>query len=99
MASLDKVLSAFQRIRYPRLAFFETEYREILKTRRKAKQWGWSPLSYNPEIYVRGSVSHPDHATIYLDCWHRVELNRETRPLELRRTVTRPRLSHVKYRD
>jgi len=29
------------------------------------------------EVYVRGHVSHPDHATIKLEGWHRVMINRE----------------------
>jgi hypothetical protein len=81
--------------RYPKLAFFESEYREIVKARRKAKQWGWRQLPYDPDIYVRGSVSHPDHATIYLDCWHRVELSRESQSRSLRRPV----LTTIRYRD
>jgi hypothetical protein len=31
----------------------------------------------NAEVYVRGHVSHPDHATIKLEGWHRVMINRE----------------------
>ncbi len=31
----------------------------------------------NPEVYVRRSVRHPDHATLRLDCWHRVRINAE----------------------
>jgi hypothetical protein len=70
--------------RYPKLAFFESEYLEILKTRRKARQWGWRPLPYHPDIYVRGSISHPDHAALRLECWHRAELNLESQPSALR---------------
>ena len=85
----------YQCNRYPKLAFFESEYLQILKTRRKAKQWGWRQLPYHPDIYVRGNVSHPDHATIHLDCWHRVEVNLESQPAAsgLRRLTT------IKYRD
>jgi hypothetical protein len=31
----------------------------------------------NPEMFVRGYVRHPDHATIVLSGWHRVYLNAE----------------------
>lgn len=31
----------------------------------------------NPNVFVRGHVSHPDHATIELRQWHRVYLNGE----------------------
>lgn len=30
-------------------------------------------------VYVRGKITHPDHATIRLDGWHRVEMNTENR--------------------
>ena len=33
----------------------------------------------NPVVYVRGKITHPDHATIRLDGWHRVEMNTENR--------------------
>jgi hypothetical protein len=31
----------------------------------------------DPELYARGSVHHPDHATIELHGWHRVLMNTE----------------------
>jgi hypothetical protein len=31
----------------------------------------------NPEVYVRGSVRHPDHATVRLETWHRVYVSNE----------------------
>lgn len=34
-------------------------------------------LVKNPEIYARGEVRHPDHATLVLKGWHRVYPNRE----------------------
>jgi hypothetical protein len=40
--------------RYPKLAFFESEYREILRTRRKARRWNWRPAS-NKGVYPRAS--------------------------------------------
>jgi hypothetical protein len=33
----------------------------------------------DPEVYVRGSVRHPDHATLILHGWHRVHANAEMR--------------------
>ena len=85
--------------RYPKLAFFESEYLEILKTRRKAKRWGWRQLPYHPEIYVRGDISHPDHDTIHLDCWHRVRVNLESQPTALQTAFAPRRLSTINYRD
>jgi len=31
----------------------------------------------NPNVYARGAVRHADHATVYLDGWHRVFMNAE----------------------
>lgn len=42
-------------------------------------QWLYRPKDSN-ETFVRGAVSHPDHATLYLQVWHRVVLNNEVRP-------------------
>lgn len=33
----------------------------------------------DPEVYVRGQVRHPDHATLVLKGWHRVHANAEMR--------------------
>lgn len=39
--------------------------------------------------YVRGSVSHPDHATIRLDVWHEVFRNMEAEPVVMPRRAER----------
>jgi hypothetical protein len=31
----------------------------------------------NPGVYVKGRIRHPDHATIFLNGWHRVLMNTE----------------------
>jgi hypothetical protein len=44
------------------------------------KKWGrfsWRVMRRNPEVYCRGRVTHPDHATINLPGWHRVVPNTE----------------------
>jgi hypothetical protein len=41
------------------------------------------------ETFVRGAVSHPDHATIYLKAWHRVVQNNEAEPTPVARPFTR----------
>jgi hypothetical protein len=68
----------YQCDRYPKLLFYEAEYQEILKTRRKARLWNWRLVPFDPEIYVKGWITHPDHSPLHLDIWHRAELNRET---------------------
>ena len=38
----------------------------------------WRAMARNPRVYARGTVRHPDHATITLREWCRVLLNTET---------------------
>jgi hypothetical protein len=75
--------------RYPKLAFYESEYREVLRARRKAKQWNWRPLPFKPDVYVKGWIKHPDHSPLFLDVWHRVEQNTESTNLSMSRMVYR----------
>ncbi len=53
------------------------EYQELLRREPEALRWKWQVMRRNPLVLVRGRVSHPDHATIELDGWHRVEMNTE----------------------
>jgi hypothetical protein len=39
---------------------------------------GWRAMVRNAAVYVRGSVRHKDHKTVWLDGWHRVVMNTET---------------------
>ncbi|MBN1852403.1 MAG: hypothetical protein JW829_06750 [Pirellulales bacterium] len=55
------------------------QYRKLLKAKPEAAKWNWRTMQSNPVVYVRGKVWHPDHATIRLDGWHRVEMNTENR--------------------
>ena len=75
--------------RFPKLAFYESEYKQILRTRRRAKNWKWRPMPFSPDIYVKGWVRHADHSPLFLDVWHRVEMNRETDELSMSRMVYR----------
>lgn len=85
---------------YPR-GVLEAEYLRILATRRKSDRWGWRELPYQPTTYVRGLITHPDHEPLFLDIWHRVEMNTEL--LDMPRavsTVPRTRSTvRVKWRD
>ena len=57
----------------------EREYRRLLLRNAEAPTWRWRALHRNMEVHVRGTVRHPDHATIILPFWHRVLMNTETR--------------------
>jgi hypothetical protein len=54
------------------------EYRKLLKQRSDAGKWNWQTMTRNPVVFVRGKVTHPDHATLRLDGWHRVAMNSES---------------------
>ncbi len=41
------------------------------------KRHRWQQFLRDPEVYARGTVRHPEHATIHLADWHRVLMNTE----------------------
>jgi hypothetical protein len=55
----------------------QAQYQRILGGNPKAKGWGWRTMRRNPGVYVKGRIRHADHATITLQGWHRVLMNRE----------------------
>jgi hypothetical protein len=55
----------------------ESEYRAIPITERR--RHSWSPMRRNAQVFVKGTVRHPDHKTIHLSGWHLVVMNTETR--------------------
>lgn len=42
-------------------------------------RWSWRVMSRDARAYVKGTIRHPDHATVRLDFWHEVVMNTETR--------------------
>ncbi|MBC8356002.1 MAG: hypothetical protein H8E66_28830 [Planctomycetes bacterium] len=55
----------------------EKERKALLKRNTAAAKWNWTAMQRDPTVFVRGKVSHADHATIYLHGWHRVAMNTE----------------------
>ena len=53
----------------------EARMRELRKAN---PRWRWISMLRDPELYVRGAIRHPDHATVTLPGWHRVYLNTES---------------------
>jgi len=45
---------------------------------------GWSRMVRDAHVFVRGTVRHSDHKTIFLDGWHEVFMNTETRAAAMR---------------
>ena len=53
------------------------EYKTLLKRNPAASKWNWQVMQRDPTVFVRGALSHADHATIHLAGWHRVAMNTE----------------------
>jgi hypothetical protein len=64
--------------RYPR-GLTEASYKQLMERRTAARNWAWQVMKRNPQVYVKGRISHPDHKTIMLPGWHRVAMNTEHR--------------------
>jgi hypothetical protein len=41
------------------------------------KDGNFTVMSRNPKVYIKGSLRHPDHKTVYLQQWHEVQMNTE----------------------
>ena len=54
------------------------EYEKLVSENPAAKNWSWRVQVRNPTVYVKGRITHPEHATVNLgNVWHRVLLNTE----------------------
>jgi hypothetical protein len=53
----------------------EAGYRRLPDIERARHRW--SIMRRNPQVYVRGRITHSDHATIVLRGWHKVIMNTE----------------------
>jgi hypothetical protein len=65
----------------------EAEYHKLIASNPRARNWGWRVMRRDMQVYARGRVWHPDHKTIYLDCWHRVFMNTENEAPAMRNLV------------
>ena len=48
------------------------------------RQPGWRTMFRDPRVLVRGTVRHSDHKTIFLNGWHEVFVNTESRAAAMR---------------
>ena len=55
----------------------EEQYKALPTSNPVSKTKGWSVMVRDPEAYVKGRITHPDHKTIILPSWHRVLPNAE----------------------
>jgi len=49
------------------------------KLEEEEKKKPWRKMMENADLYVRGKISHEDHATLVLEGWHKVLMNLESR--------------------
>jgi hypothetical protein len=61
------------------------QYARLTPERRR--NGGWKRQVREPEVYAKGTVRHPDHATIRLPGWHRVLMNTEQGARAMRHVV------------
>lgn len=66
--------------RYPTGLTVE-EYKKLPASERNQ---GFNVMKRGAAVYVRGKVSHPDHATVTLNGWHEVLMNTENRSKAMR---------------
>jgi hypothetical protein len=57
----------------------DDEYTKLITNHPKLKNLRWQRMRRDPEAYVRGRITHPDHSTVILEGWHRVYMNTEPR--------------------
>lgn len=50
----------------------------------RAREAFWDVMVRDAEVFAKGTVRHPDHATITLNGWHRVVMNTEHRAQAMR---------------
>ncbi len=62
-------------------------YFGLIRAKPRAKNWNWRRMVRNPEAYVKGKISHPDHKTIVLHVWHKVVMNTEGQSQAMRHVV------------
>jgi len=56
----------------------EAQYRDLIRRSPEKRGLKWHVMHRDPEVFVKGRITHPDHKTIRLSCWHRVVPNTES---------------------
>jgi hypothetical protein len=63
-------------------AIGEAQFRRLPERQRRGGLW--QRLVRDPQVYAKGTVRHPDHATVRLLTWHRVLMNTEQEAVAMR---------------
>jgi hypothetical protein len=54
-----------------------SDARFLRLTQKDRRSGGWTRFVRDPELFAKGAIRHPDHATVVLHGWHRVLMNTE----------------------
>lgn len=65
---------------YPNGITYE-KYKILIEWNPKAKRFSWQTMRRNAKVFVKGRISHSDHASVILDIWHEVVPNTESESL------------------
>jgi hypothetical protein len=60
------------------------QYQRLIAGRPSARRQNWRIMRRDAQVFVRGRISHSDHATINLACWHLVVMNTENRSVAMK---------------
>lgn len=63
--------------RYAPNGISKKEYEKLIDAQPRAAHLPWRTMVRDASVYVRGRITHPDHATVVLPSWHRVLPNNE----------------------
>lgn len=63
----------------------EAQFRKLSEPERR--KGTWTRMVRDMDVFAKGAVRHPDHATITLPCWHRVVMNTEQDARAMRHVV------------
>ena len=79
----EQVAKKFERI-HARVKFAESPPPRRLHKQPQAKNLPWRTMLRDPETYVKGRITHPNHKTIDLPLWHPVVPNTESQARAMR---------------
>lgn len=65
----------------------ETQFQAWARNNATRRDVRWTIMRRDPVVHVRGKIRHPDHKTIDLRDWHRVEMNTETKAKAMEHVV------------
>lgn len=77
----DRGETVYVNRRYPN-GLTQRQFDRLSEKQKRAP--GWTKMARNPRVFVRGTVRHTDHKTIFLHGWHQVVMNTENQAAAMR---------------